>query len=66
MRGPDQPQTSLFSYVSVEDQIPADHPLRAIQSLVNPILVDLSPRFECMYSKMGRPSRRHGRAGGCK
>ena len=56
MRGDDQPQTALFSYVSIEDRIPADHPLRAIQTLVNPILAALSPRFQTMYSMMGRPS----------
>ena len=56
MRGDDQPQTALFSYISVEDRIPRDHPLRSIQALVNPILVALSPRFQSMYSKMGRPS----------
>lgn len=56
MRGSDLPQTTLFSYLSVEDRIPADHPLRTIQTLVNPILVALSPRFQTMYSAMGRPS----------
>ena len=56
MRGDDQPQTALFSYVSIEDRIPADHPLRTIQALVNPILAALSPRFQAMYSTMGRPS----------
>lgn len=56
MRGPDAPQTAMFSYVSIEDRIPKDHPLRAIQALVNPVLAALSPRFQMMYSKMGRPS----------
>jgi transposase len=56
MRGPDHPQTALFSFLSVEDRIPADHPLRAIQALVNPILGELSPRFQALYSTMGRPS----------
>ncbi len=56
MRGPDHPQTALFSYLSVEDRIPADHPLRAIQQLVHPILAELSPRFQAMYATMGRPS----------
>jgi transposase len=56
MRGPDHPQTLLFSIRSVDDRIPADHPLRAMQALVNPILVELSPRFQAMYSTMGRPS----------
>lgn len=56
MRGSDHPQTALFSFLSVEDRIPADHPLRTIQTLVNPILAELSPRFQAMYSTMGRPS----------
>jgi transposase len=56
MRGADEPQTTLFSYVSVEDRIPADHPLRTIHALVNPILTALSPTFEALYSKRGRPS----------
>ena len=56
MRGADHPQTAMFSYVSIEDRIPADHPLRGIQSLVNPVLAKLSLRFQAMYSTMGRPS----------
>jgi len=56
MRGSDHPQTAMFSYVSIEDRIPADHPLRAIQALVNPILAALSSRFEALYARMGRPS----------
>ncbi len=57
MRGADQPQTTMFSYVSVEDRIPADHPLRAIHALVQPILTALSPRFDAIYAtRMGRPS----------
>ncbi len=56
MRGPEQPQTALFSYLSVEDRIPQDHPLRAIRKLVDPILTTLSPRFAALYSELGRPS----------
>ena len=56
MRGADDLQTTLFSDVSVEDRTPADHPLRKIHALVNPILVTLSPRFEALYARMGRPS----------
>lgn len=48
MRGADVPQTTMFSYVSVEDRIPADHPLRDIHALVNPILAALSPRCQAM------------------
>ena len=56
MRGADHPQTTMFSYVSIEDRIPTDHPLRSIQALVNPILAQLSPRFQTMYATLGRPS----------
>ena len=56
MREADEPQTTLFSSVSVDDRIPADHPLRTIHALVNPILTALSPRFAVLYARMGRPS----------
>ena len=56
MRGADQPQTAMFSYLSVEDRIPAEHPLRAIHALIHPILTALSPRVESLYARMGRPS----------
>jgi transposase len=56
MRGPDHPQTALFSYRSIEDRIPAEHPLRMIHALVTPILAALSPRFEALYARLGRPS----------
>lgn len=56
MRGPDERQAILFSYRSIEDRIPADHPLRAMRRLVDPLLVELSPRFQALYSRIGRPS----------
>src|SRR6266498_1421009 len=56
MRGPDERQAILFSYRSIEDRIPADHPLRALRRLVDPLLVQLSPRFQRLYSAIGRPS----------
>ncbi|HEX5436628.1 MAG TPA: hypothetical protein VFW98_05695 [Gemmatimonadaceae bacterium] len=56
MRGSDQPQTAKFIYRSIEDRIPEDHPSRAIQPLPTPILAELSPRFQAMYSRGGRPS----------
>ncbi len=56
MRGSDHPQTAMFSVVSIEDRIPADHPLRAMLALVNPAIAALSPRFQAMYSTIGRPS----------
>jgi transposase len=56
MRGADERQTILFSMRSIEDRIPADHPLRALRKLVDPILYELSPRFQSLYSAAGRPS----------
>ena len=56
MRGPDERQAILFSYRSIDDRIPSDHPLRAMRRLVDPLLVELSPRFQEMYAATGRPS----------
>src|SRR5579862_232309 len=56
MRGADERQAVLFSYRSIEDRIPGDHPLRAMRRLVDPILIALSPRFQALYSTVGRPS----------
>jgi transposase len=56
MRGADDRQDVLFSYRSMEERVPADHPLRAMRQLVDPLLVELSPRFQALYSAIGRPS----------
>ena len=56
MRGKPQRQETMFSYVSIEDRIPADHPLRAMRRMVDPMLAELSPRFDDIYSSEGRPS----------
>src|SRR5687767_4595194 len=56
MRGDDVRQDVLFSYRSVEDRVPPDHPLRAMQALVDPVLAALAPRFAAMYAAGGRPS----------
>lgn len=56
MRGCDERQAILFSYRSIEDRIPTDHPLRALRRLVDPLLVELSPRFQALYAATGRPS----------
>jgi transposase len=55
MRGADGQPGSLFSYVALEDRIPADHPLRVIRTLIDPMLVALSSRFDEVYSGQGRP-----------
>lgn len=56
MRGDDAQPGSLFSYVHLEDRIPADHPLRVIRTLIDPMLLALSPRFDTLYSAQGRRS----------
>jgi transposase len=56
MRGDDLQQGAMFSYLSPEQRVPADHPLRSIRQMVDTILKRLSPRFEAMYAERGRPS----------
>ena len=56
MRGDDQKTDWMFSYVSPEQRVPADHPLRTVRQLTDAILTRLSPRFDRLYSTMGRPS----------
>jgi transposase len=56
MRGKDQRSEVLFSYVSLETRIPADHPLRAIREVVDEALRKLSPAFTRLYAREGRPS----------
>ncbi len=56
MRGADDPQDALFSYVSLDARIPADHPIRPLRRLVDQVLLDLSPHFATLYTHRGRPS----------
>jgi transposase len=56
MRGTEDHQPTMFSYVSQEDRIPEDHPLRALRKMVDPILDKLSNQFEKLYADRGRPS----------
>src|SRR5271170_6621498 len=56
MRGTDQQQTHVFSYISPEQRVRSDHPLRPIRTMVDEILKQLSPQFNKMYAKVGRPS----------
>ncbi|MFZ0694667.1 MAG: IS5 family transposase [Alphaproteobacteria bacterium] len=56
MRGEDERREELFSYVSLEKRIPADHPLRAIRTLVDEALGKLSRTFDRLYARDGRPS----------
>jgi transposase len=56
MRGSDVRSDSLFSYVSCEARVPATRPLRPIRAMVHEVLEVLSPDFEAIYSRVGRPS----------
>ena len=56
MRGPDEQTSDMFSYVVPEQRVRPDHPLRAIRRMTDEVLSALSPRFDRMYSDMGRPS----------
>jgi len=56
MRGRDAGSEGLFSYIRLEERVPADHPLRAVRALADEVLAGLHGRFEGLYSQMGRPS----------
>jgi transposase len=56
MRGDDQQQNHIFSYLSPEKRVREDHPLRAIRAMIDEVLKQLSPRFDTMYARVGRPS----------
>src|SRR6185437_2210085 len=56
MRGEDQQQNHIFSYLSPEARVRKDHPLRAIRAMMDEILTELSRRFDRMYARVGRPS----------
>jgi transposase len=56
MRGADKRQEAMFSYLSPEQRVPADHPLRAIRRMVDALLQDLSPELAKLYAEVGRPS----------
>ena len=56
MRGPDAQQPEMFSYIGLEERIPADHPLRAIRAMADRALRALSPLFSKLYAPSGRES----------
>ena len=56
MRGDDTQQEGMFSYISPEKRVPADHPLRPVRKMVDEILKQMSPEFAKLYSEVGRPS----------
>ena len=56
MRGEDLQQSALFSYLSPEQRVPKDHPLRKLLPRVDAALARMSRRFTAMYAQGGRPS----------
>jgi transposase len=56
MRGHDEQQGEVFSYLPLEERIPGEHPLRRIRALVDVGLKDLWTHFEALYARRGRPS----------
>lgn len=56
MRGPDQQTSGMFSYLSPETRVRADHPLRAIRRMTDTALAEISPALQALYSDLGRPS----------
>jgi len=56
MRGNDRQPDSMFSYVSPEQRVPPDHPLRAVRALVDDVLREMSREFAGLYATVGRPS----------
>ena len=56
MRGRDDDQSRMFSYLSPEERVPADHPLRVVRQWTDEALRGLSRQFAALYSELGRPS----------
>src|SRR4029453_15273612 len=56
MRGNNRQPRAMFSYVSAEERVPQDHPLRAIRTFVDEILREMTREFDALYAQHGRPS----------
>jgi transposase len=56
MRGDERVQDGMFSYVSLEERVPQDHPLRGVRKLTDQVLGSLSEEFDQLYAASGRPS----------
>jgi transposase len=56
MRGRKERQAEMLLGVTPDQLVPANHPIRAIRALVDAVLAELSPRFDAMYERIGRPS----------
>jgi hypothetical protein len=56
MRGENETQGHMFTYLSPEQRVPKDHPLRSIKESADQVLKELSTTFRAMYSRVARPS----------
>jgi len=56
MRGKDEQQLDVFSYISPEQRVPQDHPLSPLRAMTDEALRRLQPRFNKLYAKIGPPS----------
>src|SRR4051812_31736489 len=56
MRGDDHQQAAMYSYLSPEQRVPVDHPLRVIRKMSDEVLAGMSRQFDSMYAQTGRPS----------
>src|SRR3982751_4284834 len=56
MRGTDHQQADMYSYLSPEMRVRAEHPLRSIRAMADQALANMSERFDGMYARTGRPS----------
>jgi len=56
MRGNDHQQADMYSYLSPEQRVRENHPLRKIRAMADEALKNMSDRFDDMYAKTGRPS----------
>ncbi len=56
MRGRNESQVTMLSLVTPDQRVPRNHPLRRVKALADEALAALSPTFDAMYSKVGRPS----------
>lgn len=56
MRGYENKQQQMFSYINLEQRVPKNHPLRKLKTIVDKILENISHHFDPLYSDYGAPS----------
>ena len=56
MRGDENTQDDVWSYIPLDQRVPVAHPLRPMRVMVDAVLVELSPQFHRLYSRVGLPS----------